>query len=61
LRLKKPAAMEPTPSRPNSGRGEAVWGSFSPEALLSSAEATVEFAAGAALWSAVALLAGAAF
>jgi hypothetical protein len=60
LRLKKPAAIEPKPSRPNNGRGEAVWGSFCPEAALSSAEATVVLAAGAAL-SAVALLAGAAF
>jgi hypothetical protein len=49
LRLKKPAATEPNPSRPNKGNGEAVWGSFCPEAALLSAEAMVPLEAGAAL------------
>jgi hypothetical protein len=34
LRLKKPAAIDPNPSRLNSGSGEAVCGSFFPAAAL---------------------------
>jgi hypothetical protein len=48
LRLKKPAAMEPNPSSPNKGSGEAVWGSFCPAAALSSEEAIAPLEAGAA-------------
>jgi hypothetical protein len=68
LRPRKPAAMEPNPSKPSSGSGEAVWGSFcsafafwSATAVLSAAVAFLSLSAEAALWSAVALLAGAAF
>jgi hypothetical protein len=71
LRLKKPAAMDPNPSKPSSGSGEAVWGSFwpafafwSPVAVLSAAVAffSLSLSAEVALWSAaVAPLAGAAF
>jgi hypothetical protein len=69
LRLKKPAAMDPTPSKPSSGSGEAVWGSFWPAfafwsaaAVLSAAVEFLSLSAEVALWSAaVALLAGAAF
>jgi len=71
LRLKKPAAMDPNPSRPSSGSGEAVWGSFWPAfafwsaaAVLSAAVAflSLSLSAEVALWSAAAaLLAGAAF
>jgi hypothetical protein len=69
LRLIKPAAMEPNPSRPSSGSGEAVWGSFCPAfafwsaaAVLSAAVEFLSLSAEVALWSAaVALLAGAAF
>jgi hypothetical protein len=69
LRLKKPAAMEPNPSKPSSGSGEAVWGSFWPAfafwsaaAVLSAAVEFLSLSAEVALWSAaVALLAGAAF
>jgi len=69
LRLKKPAAMDPNPSKPSSGSGEAVWGSFwpafafwSPAAVLSAAVAFLSLSVEVALWSAaVALLAGAAF
>ena len=60
--------MEPNPSKPSSGSGEAVWGSFSPAfafwsaaAVLSAAVAFLSLSAEGALWSAVALLAGAAF
>lgn len=56
--------MEPNPSRPSSGSGEAVWGSFwpfwSPAGALSAAVAVLSVEV--AVWSAaVALLAGAAF
>jgi hypothetical protein len=69
LRLKKPAAMDPSPSKPSSGSGEAVWGSFWPAfafwsaaAVLSAAVEFLSLSAEVALWSAaVALLAGAAF
>jgi hypothetical protein len=69
LRLKKPAAMDPNPSKPSSGSGEAVWGSFWPAfafwsaaAVLSAAVEFLSLSAEVALWSAaVALLAGAAF
>jgi hypothetical protein len=68
LRLKKPAAMDPNPSKPSSGSGEAVWGSFWPAFAFWSAaavlSAAVEFLSlsEVALWSAaVALLAGAVF
>jgi hypothetical protein len=72
LRLIKPAAMDPNPSKPSSGSGEAVWGSFSPAfafwspvAVLSAAVAllslSLSLSAEVALWSAVVLLAGAAF
>jgi hypothetical protein len=69
LRPRKPAAMEPNPSRPSSGSGEAVWGSFWPAfafwsaaAVLSAAVAFLSLSAEVALWSAAAaLLAGAAF
>jgi hypothetical protein len=68
LRLKKPAAMDPNPSKPSSGSGEAVWGSFWPAfafwsaAVVSAAVAFLSLSAEVALWSAaVALLAGAAF
>jgi hypothetical protein len=70
LRPKKPAAKEPNPSKPSNGSGEAVWGSFWPAsafAFWSAAgawSAAVEFLSlseEVALWSAAALLAGAAF
>jgi hypothetical protein len=69
LRLKKPAAMDPNPSKPSSGSGEAVWGSFWPAfafwsaaAVLSAAVEFLSLSAEVALWSAaVALLAGAVF
>jgi hypothetical protein len=71
LRPRKPAAMEPNPSKPSSGSGEAVWGSFWPAfafwsaaAVLSAAVAflSLSLSAEVALWSAAAaLLAGAAF
>ena len=64
--------MEPNPSRPSSGSGEAVWGSFCPAsafafafwsaaAVLSAAVEFLSLSAEVALWSAAALLAGAAF
>jgi hypothetical protein len=37
LRLKKPAAKEPNPSKPSNGSGEAVWGSFWPASAFASA------------------------
>jgi hypothetical protein len=69
LRLKKPAAIDPNPSKPSRGSGEAVWGSFWPAfafwsaaAVLSAAVAFLSLSAEVALWSAAAaLLAGAAF
>ena len=60
--------MEPNPSRPSNGSGEAVWGSFWPAfafwsaaAVLSAAVEFLSLSAEVALWSAAALLAGAAF
>jgi hypothetical protein len=67
LRPRRPAAKEPNPSRPSSGSGEAVWGSFWPASAVWSAAgalsaATALLSVEAAFWSAaVALLAGAAF
>lgn len=67
LRPRKPAANEPNPSRPSSGSGEAVWGSFWPApafAFWSDAEvlsAAVAFLSAEVDWSAavpVVLLAG---
>jgi hypothetical protein len=62
----KPAAMEPNPSKPRSGSGEAVWGSFwlASALVFWSAAAELSAAAGAlsaavAFWSVpVVLLAG---
>jgi len=61
--------MDPNPSKPSSGSGEAVWGSFWPAFafwsaadVLSAAVAFLSLSAEVALWSAAAaLLAGAAF
>jgi hypothetical protein len=73
LRLKKPAAKEPNPSKPSNGSGEAVWGSFCPASAFafalwsaagawSAAVAFLSLSEDVALWSAAAaLLAGAAF
>ena len=67
MRLKKPAAKEPNPSKPSNGSGEAVWGSFWPApafAFWSDAEvlsAAVAFLSAEVDWSAavpVVLLAG---
>ena len=71
MRPIRPAAKDPNPSKPSSGSGEAVWGSFWPAfafALWSDAgalSAAVEFLSAeleVAFWSAaVALLEGVAF
>jgi hypothetical protein len=75
LRPRKPAAKDPNPSKPSNGSGEAVWGSFwlASALVFWSAAAELSAAAGVlsaavaflsvevALWSAAALLAGAAF
>jgi hypothetical protein len=60
LRLKKPTAIKPNPTRASNGSGEAVWGSFSAllsdDAIAAGAElwsAEVVTGAGAELWSAV--------
>ena len=61
MRPRRPAAMEPNPSKPSNGSGEAVWGSFWPAfafALWSAAgalSAAVEFLS-VAFWSAAVVL-----
>ena len=53
--------MEPNPSKPSNGSGEAVWGSFWPAFAFALWSAAVEFLS-VAFWSAaVALLEGVAF